>query len=127
MAGAAVVALPFLLLSLTIFFVARRGLGLDLAHLQTVAFVTLAFSTQATVYLVREPRFAWSSYPGYRLVAVSALVVIAVAILAVAGWLMASLSPAIVSAVLVSVAVWALLVDFVKAFAFRSLGLHRAA
>ncbi|HVB76932.1 MAG TPA: plasma-membrane proton-efflux P-type ATPase, partial [Candidatus Nitrosotalea sp.] len=125
--GASAVAFPFLLLSLTIFFVARTRLGLDLAHLQTVAFVTLAFSTQATVYLVREPRLAWRSRPGSWLLAVSGFVLVTVAVLAVAGWLMTPISFALLGMILAAVALWALVVDMLKAVAFRRLGLHRLA
>lgn len=123
--GASAVAVPFLLLSLGIFFASRSWFGLDLAHLQTVAFVTLAFSTQATVYLVREPRLAWRSRPGNRLLVVSGLVLVAVAALALGGWLMSPISPTLLAMVLVAVVLWAFAVDLVKAFAFRRLGLHR--
>jgi H+-transporting ATPase len=125
--GASAVAFPFLLLSLTIFFLARTWLGLDLAHLQTVAFVTLAFSTQATVYLVREPRLAWRSRPGSWLLAVSGLVLVTVSVLALGGWLMTSISAALLGTILAAVILWALAVDLLKVVAFRRLGLHRLA
>ena len=125
--GASAVAAPFLVLSLTIFVLAQTWLGLDLAHLQTVAFVTLAFSTQATVYLVREPRLAWRSRPGSWLLAVSGLVLVIVAVLAVAGWLMTPISPALLGTILAAVVLWALAVDLLKVVAFRRLGLHRLA
>ena len=125
--GASAVAVPFLLLSLAVFFLARTWLGLDLAHLQTVAFVTLAFSTQATVYLVREPRFAWRSRPGSWLLAVSVLVLATVGVLSLGGRLMTSISPAVLGMILAAVFLWALAVDMIKAVAFRRLGLHRTA
>jgi len=92
-----------------------------------VAFVTLAFSTQATVYLVREPRLAWRSRPGSWLLAVSGFVLVTVAVLAVAGWLMTPISFALLGMILAAVALWALVVDMLKAVAFRRLGLHRLA
>jgi H+-transporting ATPase len=125
--GASGVAVPFLLLSLTVFLLARAWLRLDPAHLQTVAFVTLAFSTQATVYLVREPRLAWRSRPGSWLMIVSGLVLIVVTMLALGGWLMTAISPELLGTIFGAVVLWALMVDVIKAVAFRRLGLHRLA
>jgi H+-transporting ATPase len=101
-------------------------LGLDAARLQALAFVTLAFGSQATVYLVREPRRLWSSRPGPWLVAASAGAILGVAALAGAGWLMAPLSPALVAAVLAAVGLWAVLIDWFKVRLFGRLGLHAA-
>ena len=101
-------------------------LGLDAARLQTLAFVTLAFGSQATVYLVREPRRLWSSRPGPWLLAASAGAVLAVTALASAGWLMASLSPALVATTFAAVGLWAVLIDWFKVRLFGRLGLHAA-
>lgn len=92
-----------------------------------MAFVTLAFSTEATVYLVREPRFAWRSRPGSWLLAVSVLVLVTVGVRSLGGWLMTSISPAVLGMILAGVLLWALAVDTIKAVAFRRLGLHRTA
>ena len=77
--------------------------------------------------LVREPRLAWRSRPGSWLLAVSALVLVIVAVLALAGWLMTPISPAFLGMILAAVVLWALAVDVLKAVAFRRLGLHRIA
>ncbi len=44
------------MLTLAVFWAGAAVLGFDTDHLQTLAFVTLAFGSQATAYLVREPR-----------------------------------------------------------------------
>jgi H+-transporting ATPase len=122
--GALGVALPSLVLTLAVFWAGSAMLALDTARLQTLAFVTLAVGSQATVYLVREPRRFWSSRPGPWLVAASAGAVLAVAVLASAGWLMAPLSPALVAAVCAAVGLLAVLVDWFKVRLFGRLGLH---
>ncbi len=124
--GALGVALPSLALTLAVFWMGTAALHLGADRLQTLAFVTLAFGSQATVYLVREPRRLWSSRPGPWLMVASAGAVAAVAGLASAGWLMTSLSPVLVAAVFAAVALWALLIDWFKARLFGRLGLHAA-
>ncbi len=122
--GALGIALPALALMLVIFWLGASLLGLDASQLQTLAFVTLAFQSQATIYLVREPRHLWSSRPGTWLLAVSAGALVAVAVMACAGWLMAPLSPLLVTAVLAVVVTWAVLLDWFKVRLFRRLRLH---
>ncbi len=122
--GALGVALPSLALTLAVFWAGGAVLGLDAVRLQTLAFVTLAVGSQATVYLVREPRRLWSSRPGPWLTAASAGAILAVAALAGAGWLMAPLSPVVVAAVLAAVGLWAVLIDWFKVRLFGRLGLH---
>ncbi len=124
--GALGIALPSLLLTLAVFWAGGAVFGLGPARLQTLAFVTLAFGSQATVYVVREPRRLWSSRPGPWLVAASAGAILGVAALAGAGWLMAPLSPALVAAVLSAVGLWAVLIDWFKVRLFGRLGLHAA-
>ena len=124
--GALGVALPSLALTLAVFWAGGAVLDLGADRLQTLAFVTLAFGSQATVYLVREPRRLWSSRPGPWLMAASSGAVAAVAILSTAGWLMAPLSPVLVVSVFAAVALWAVLIDWFKLRLFGRLGLHAA-
>ncbi len=124
--GALGVALPSLALTLAVFWMGAAALHLGTDRLQTLAFVTLAFGSQATVYLVREPRRLWSSRPGPWLMAASAGAVAAVTVVASAGWLMAALSPVLVAAVFAVVALWAVVIDWSKARLFGRLGLHAA-
>ena len=124
--GALGIALPSLVLTLGVFWLGGAALGLDAARLQTLAFVTLAFGSQSTVYLVREPRRLWSSKPGPWLMAASAGAVLVVAALASTGWLMPSLGPALVASILAVVAAWAVLLDWFKVRLFGRLGLHAA-
>ena len=123
--GALAVGLPFLALTLGIYWVGGSVLGLTAPQLQTLAFVTLVFGCQVTVYLVREPRRAWTSRPGGWLVVATATVVVGVVVLAGAGWLMAALDPRLLVGVLAVVVLWAVLVvDSVKVSLFPRLGLH---
>ncbi len=45
-------------------FLAKNGLALDYAHVQTFVLLTLVFTSQFRVLIVRERRCAWDSMPG---------------------------------------------------------------
>ena len=52
-----------LVFSFGIFLIGRNWLQLPLAQLQTLVFITLVFTGQGTVYLVRERQHFWKSRP----------------------------------------------------------------
>lgn len=76
--------------------------------------LTLVFSGQATVYLVRERQHFWKSRPGHWLLVSSVADVIVVSLLATGVVLMAPVNPLVVVALLVSVGVYLLLLDLLK-------------
>jgi H+-transporting ATPase len=121
-------ALPFaaliLALSFTIFFTARNALHLPLHQLQTLAFITLVFSGQGTVYLVRERHHLWSSRPSRWMLVSSAADIMLVSLLATHGILMAAVSTRLVAGVLLVVVLCLIAVDFVKVRVFAYFGLH---
>jgi len=121
-------ALPFaaliLALSFTIFFTARNALHLPLPQLQTLAFITLVFSGQGTVYLVRERCHFWNSRPSRWMLVSSAADIVLVSLLATHGILMAALSTRLVAGVLLVVVLYLIAVDFVKVRIFAYFNLH---
>ncbi|HVB38822.1 MAG TPA: plasma-membrane proton-efflux P-type ATPase, partial [Vicinamibacterales bacterium] len=78
-----------LVLSLGIFTCGRWYLHLPLPQLQTLVFVTLVFTGQGMIYLVRERSHFWHSAPGPWLVLSSVADVAVVSLLATTGTLMA--------------------------------------
>jgi len=121
--GAAIAA-PILMLSFTVFFVARGRLHLPLPQLQTLIFLMLVFSGQGTVYLVRERDHFWRSRPGPWLIAASLADIAAVSALAIGGILMAPIAPVLVIGLLLVVAGYLVLVDFLKVRIFKALALR---
>lgn len=89
-------------------------LHLDIDALRTLAVVTLVFSGQAVLYVVRERRHLWSSWPGKWLMASSTADLAIVSILAVGGILMAPLPMAVVVGVFGAAVVLALVLDVAK-------------
>jgi H+-transporting ATPase len=108
------IALPWLGFSFAAFYIGRDVLNLGLAPAQTLVFVMLVATGQATVYLVRERRHLWHSRPSAWMLAATAADLVIVIILASLGILMAPIPLADVLAVLGSVAAATLILDAVK-------------
>ncbi len=96
-------------------------LGFDVAELRALAFITLVFASQATVYVVRDRGHMWHSRPGGWLVASSLLDVGIASSLAITGTLMAPLPALTVAAVLAGAMAFSLALDAVKHAAFKWL------
>lgn len=122
--GAVAVALPMLAASAAILWSANAWLGLRLDEKRSVVFVTLVLSSQATIYLVRNATPAWRSRPSAWLVAATAGAAVAVGILALTGWLIYPLTPALLAGIAAVLLAGATVADGVKVIAFRRLGLH---
>ena len=112
--AALAVAVPWLAFSFATYLVARHALGLALAPTQTLVFVMLVATGQATVYLVRERRHLWASRPSTSMLAASTADVVIVAFLATRGILMAAVPLLDVAVVLAVVGVATIGLDCVK-------------
>jgi H+-transporting ATPase len=110
-----------LLFSFGIFLAGRNWLQLPLPQLQTLVFITLVFTGQGTVYLVRQRQHFWNSRPGKWLVLSSAADIVVVSILASRGILMEAIRPQLVLTVLIVCGCYLAAVDFVKIGLLRKL------
>ena len=122
-AGGALAAC-ILTLSFAVFFAARAWLALSLAQLQTLIFLMLVFSGQGTVYLVRERGHFWRSPPSRWLLFASLADVVVVSMLATRGILMAAVPLQLVAGLILALAIYLTLMDFLKVRLFRRLGLQ---
>jgi len=89
-------------------------LGLGAGELQTLAFVTLVFGSQAVLYVVRERRRMWSSKPSVWVLAASAADIAVVSMLAVSGILMEPLPWRIILTIFSAAIGFALILDQIK-------------
>ncbi len=103
--------------------VGKYSLGLGLASLRTLAFVSIVFGNQATTYTNRERRHLWSSCPSRWLLASSVADVLIASTLAVAGIVMTALPVAVVGSVLAAAACFAFALDLAKVPVLRRLGM----
>jgi H+-transporting ATPase len=104
----------------------RRPRRLGPGQLQTLAFVTLVFGSQALVYVVRGPRHLWGSRPGVWVLAASAADVSLVCVLASSGMLMAPLSWSVLAAALAAAGGFALVLDQIKRPVMSAFGVWQA-
>ena len=119
-------AAGWLILSFSVVLVGAYVIHWPLATLQTVVFLDLVFSGQATLFLMRERGPFWSSRPSSTIVVASGLDILLLSVLASLGILMAPVSPVIVAALLGVVAVSAIGLDRLKLLLFRTTAMFGA-
>jgi len=118
-ASSGLLALLVLAESFLVLYLGTRVFGLAWPAVQTLMFVTLVFSGQATVYLVRQRSFLWTTWPSKWLLAATTVDIVAVMILATNGILMAPISlPLVLTALGIAVG-FMLLADPLKVSIFR--------
>jgi len=83
--------------------------------------VTLVFSGQAIIYVVRERRRIWSSRPSAIMILASIADMLIIPTLAVRGVLMAPLPAAVIGGVFLAAIALAFALDSVKAAIFKRL------
>ena len=110
-----------LVFSFGIFLAGRYWLQLPLPQLQTLVFITLVFTGQGTVYLVRQRQNFWKSRPSKWLALSSAADVVVVSFLASRGILMEAIPPVVVFGVLIACGGYLVAVDFVKTDILKKL------
>jgi H+-transporting ATPase len=92
---------------------------MELETLQTFVLLTLVFTSQFRVFILRERRHFWSSRPGRELTISSLATLIGFALLGVYGIVIPSITPAQILLVLGFSAIFTLGVDFPKYYVFR--------
>jgi H+-transporting ATPase len=111
-----------LVFSFTVFLLGRDWLGFSLPQLQTLVFLTLVFTGQGTVYLVRERRHFWSSMPSRWMLLGSVLDLIVVGFLASRGILMAAIPARAMVGLLAATVGYLASIDTLKIAIVRRLG-----
>ncbi len=110
-----------LLLSFSLFFYGRNFLDLPLPQLQTLVFLTLVFTGQGMVYLVRERGHFWNSAPSRWMILASIADLAFVCFMASRGILMGALQTQVIISVLIASAVYLIAIDFAKVRILRRL------
>jgi H+-transporting ATPase len=103
-----------LVLSFSLFFCGREFLHLSLPQLQTLVFITLVFTGQGMVYLVRERRHFWNSAPSGWMILSSIVDVAVVSTMSARGVWMAALPGVGIALVILASALYLIALDFAK-------------
>ena len=111
----------FLAFSIAVLAIGKYGMGLGDEALKTLAFITLVFGSQATLYAIRERRHLWSSRPGLWVVVSSIADLLIASTLATFGILMMPLSIVVVAGTLAAAVAFGIGLDALKIPVFRRL------
>ncbi|MFI5449981.1 MAG: plasma-membrane proton-efflux P-type ATPase [Candidatus Bathyarchaeia archaeon] len=106
-----------------VIFIGTDYYHMDLGTLQTFVLLTLVFTSQFRVLIVRERGHFWSSVPGRELTISSLVTVIGFALLGIYGVILPPITLAQVLLLLGFSAIFTVGVDFPKYYAFRKFGL----
>jgi H+-transporting ATPase len=106
--------------STTTLAIGKFQLGFSPGELQTLAFITLVFGSQALLYVLRERRRMWSSRPSKWVLAASAADIVIVSTLAWSGTLMAPLAWPVMAAVFAASIGFGLILDQIKLLAMAA-------
>ena len=104
-------------------FIGSHYFHLQLEQLRTFIVLTLIFTSQFRVYIVRERNYFWSSRPGRELVLATIGAIVVFAILGIYGLIITRLTPYQVLFTLVFSALFTLAIDFPKYQSFKRFGL----
>ena len=118
---AAILGVVKLAFSSAVLAVGHYWLALPIGALRTLAFVTLVFGSQATVYCIRERRRLWSSRPSAWIVLSSMMDIGIAGAVALSGVLTPALPLSVVGVLFAATLAFALLLDAVKAPVFAKL------
>lgn len=114
-------AFLILLLSFSVFLFGKEFLHLPLPELQTLVFLTLVFTGQGNIYLVREQKHFWNSRPSNWLLFVTFMDILIVSLMATYGILVAPLKPILILGLICITALYLCLIDFLKIRIFSYL------
>ncbi len=115
------IAGAWLIYSFVVYYIGYYVINLTLPQVQTLAFLSLVFSAQATVYLVREQRHFYKSKPGNYLMFASALDLIIIILMAYFGILMQRIPFADIAVLFICTFIYMVLLDFIKAPVMKKL------
>lgn len=104
-------------------FIGSRYFKMDFNQLRTLMMLVLIFTSQFRVYIVRERRHFWSSRPGRALVISTAAAIVFFALLGVYGLIIPPVTSNGMLFALGFSAVFTIVIDYPKYFAFRRFGL----
>jgi H+-transporting ATPase len=104
-------------------FIGTHYFHLQLEQLRTFTVLTLIFTSQFRVYIVRERKYFWSSRPGRELVLATIGAIVVFAVIGIFGLIITPLTLSQVLFTLVFSALFTLAIDFPKYQAYKRIGL----
>jgi H+-transporting ATPase len=104
-------------------FVGEHYFHMEFEPLRTFIMLTLIFTSQFRVYIVRERKYFWSSCPGRELLLSTSGAIILFALLGIYGLIVPRITPFQMLFALIFSALFTFAIDYPKYLAFRKFGL----
>jgi H+-transporting ATPase len=105
-------------------FIAQNLLGLDYGHMQTFVLLTLVFTSQFRVLIVRERGWMWGSMPGKLLLTSTGGTTVLFFLMGIFGFIIPSLGLMETAMALAYSLVFTLILDFPKRWAFKRFSIE---
>jgi len=117
------VGIIFFLIECAIFYLAISSYGLDLVHMQTIMLLSLVYTGQMGIYIVRERGHFWQSWPHKYVAAMIWFAIAAITVLGIYGIGMVALPARDILVTFGICAAAIMLTDFPKHWMYRRLGI----
>jgi len=117
------VGMIFFAIELIVFFAGMKMFGLDLAGMQTLMLLSLVYTGQLGIYIVRERGHFWQSWPHKYVALTLWFAIVLVSLMGAYGLGMVKLPSGEIAATFAICAVAILITDFPKHWAYRKLGI----
>ncbi len=108
-----------LVFSFFVLFTGSQLLHLSIQEIRTLIFLTLVFTGQATIYLVRERKHFWHSMPSSWMLICSGIDIVIVSIFAIQGLLMTPIDPYLILGLFSTVIIYFFFLDFLKVWLIK--------
>ena len=114
-----ILAAGWLILAFVLLWITLKVLELPFPQIQTLMFLYLIYSAQATIYITRVREHFWSFMPSRLVMAVTFGNVVASSVLALCGILMTPISPLLVVGILAVVVIASFVLDTLKIIFYK--------
>lgn len=118
-----ILGLFFALVDLFVIFIGQKYFQIEFDKLQTLVLLSLAFNTQFRILMVRERKHFWSSLPDKNLLIVNSMTILGFILIGIYGIFIPNLLINQVVIILGIALIFMIIIDFVKYYLFRRLGI----
>ncbi|VVC03573.1 Copper-exporting P-type ATPase B [Candidatus Burarchaeum australiense] len=121
--ASALLGILFCIVVLTLLFLGMNYFHLDLDHLRTLVLLAIVYMGQLGIITLRERGHFWSSRPHIFVLTILTFAVVVFTLMGIYGFLVVPLPASIVATILAVTSASLLLMDPIKVYAFRKLGI----
>jgi len=119
--AAAFMGVLFFIIELIILIVSANYLHLDFDQIRTVVLLSLVYTAQFAIIIIRERGHFWASYPAAFVSILVAIAIIGFTLISIFGIILTPVSATIVLSIMAICILYVLAIDFAKVAVFKKL------